>query len=225
MRFGGADFNNQIRSLVVKTKAEVVSVKKSPKVRGLTKKATAYQTNTVITCNGVAQDWVAILNRETIKGSSAIIDIFANDDEFIDSNVVWNKGVLTVDGKVWSQEDLIAWLDAKAQTYVIKREVAGIVRDELNHLEGVEFVEENDKLYAVETVQGFFGYSMMEVEVSTADENHGVSFLGLNEQQILSFAGEKVGVALANLAGKQLDNADLLIGDKEIPVFQAASKC
>ncbi|MCC0177805.1 hypothetical protein I4641_12535 [Waterburya agarophytonicola K14] len=220
VRFGGADFNNQIRSLIVKTKAEVVSVKKSPKVRGLTKKATAYQTNTLVVKDGVAQDWVAILNRETIKGSSAVIDIFANDDEFIDSNVVWDKGVLTVDGKVWTQEDLIAWLDAKASTYVIKREVAGIVRDELNHLEGVEFIEEEGKLYAVETVKGFFGYSMMEVEVSTADENHGVSYLGLNEQQILSFASEKVGVALANLAGKQLDNADLLIGDKEIPVFK-----
>ena len=217
---GGADFNHQIRSLVVKTKAEVVSVKKSPKVRGLTKKATAYQTNTVIAKDGVTQDWVAILNRETIKGSSAIVDIFANDDEFIDSDVVWNKGVLTVDGKVWNQEDLIAWLDAKASNYEIKREVTGIVRDELNHLEGVEFIEEKGKLYAVETVKGFFGYSMMEVEVSTADENHGVSYLGLNEQQILSFAGEKVGVALANLASKQLDNADLLIGDKEIPVFK-----
>ncbi len=81
---------------MVKTKAEVVSVKKSPKVRGLTKKATAYATNTVITCDGIAQDWVAILNRETIKGSSALIDIFANDDEFIDSNVVWNKGILAL---------------------------------------------------------------------------------------------------------------------------------
>ena len=168
VRFGGADFNNQIRSLVVKTKAEVISIKKSPKVRGLTKKATAYQTNTLVVKDGVAQDWVAILNRETIKGSSAIADIFANDDEFIDSDVVWDKGVLTVDGKVWTQEDLIAWLDAKAETYVVKREVAGIVRDELNHLEGVEFVEADDKLYAVETVKGFFGYSMMEVEVSTA---------------------------------------------------------
>ena len=128
VRFGGADFNNQIRSLVVKTKAEVVSIKKSPKVRGLTKKATAYQTNTLVVKDGVAQDWVAILNRETIKGSSAIADIFANDDEFIDSDVVWDKGVLTVDGKVWTQEDLIAWLDAKANTYIMRKLISPLLR-------------------------------------------------------------------------------------------------
>ena len=219
---GGADFDKQIRSLVVKVKGQVVSVKKSPKVRGLTKKATAYQTNTVITKDGEVQDWVAILNRELIKGSSAILDVIANDDEFINSRVIWNKGVLTIDGKVYSQDDLIAWLEAKCETYVIKRQISQIVADEIKDLglTGVDIVEEKGVLYAIETVDGFFGHSMMEVEVSTADENHGISHHGLNEQQILALAGKEISEGLDKVANEALKDADLLTGNKEVTVFK-----
>ena len=220
VKLGGHDFNGQIRSVVVETKATVISVKKSPKVRGLTKKATAFPTNTVITKDGVPQDWTAILNRETIKGSAAVLDIIANDDEFIESQVVWNKGVLTIDGKTWTQDELVEWLNNKAETYAIRRQIAKVVADELKDLKGIEIVEENGVLYVLETVRGFFGYSVFEVEVSTADENHGISYLGLNEQQILALAGKEVSEGLDKLAAKQLSNADLLIGSKEIPVFK-----
>ncbi|MEM8720404.1 MAG: hypothetical protein AAGE84_14050 [Cyanobacteria bacterium P01_G01_bin.39] len=217
---GGHDFNHQVRSVVVKVTGVVASVKKSPKVRGLTKKATAYPTGTVILKDGVESDWVAILNRECIKGSAALIDIFANDDDNRDKDVIWNKGVLTVDGNSVNSQDLVEWMNSKAEVYVIERQVSDFVEQELSHLSGVEFFTRNGKHYVREEVKGFYGYSMMEVEVSTADENHGISYLGLNEQQMIALAGEKVGVALASLAGKQLDNADLLIGNKEVPVFK-----
>ena len=218
---GGHDFNHKVRSLVVKVNGVVASVKKSPKVRGLTKKATAYPTGTRVLKDSVESDWVAILNRECIKGSAALIDIFANDDDNRDKDVIWNKGVLTVDGDVITSEDLVKWMESKTEVYVIERQVSDFVEQELSHLRGLEFFTRNGKQYVREEVKGFYGYSMMEVEVSTADENHGNSYLGLNEQQMIALAGEKVGVALANLAGKQLDNADLLIGsDKEIPVFK-----
>ncbi len=219
VRKGGHDFNYQVRSLVVEVTGVVASVKKSPKVRGLTKKATAYPTNTIILKDGVQEDWVAILNRECIKGSAALIDIFANDDDNRDKEIVWNKGVLTVDGNPINSKDLAEWMESKAEVYVIEREVADFVEQELSHLSGVEFFTRDGKHYVREEVRGFYGYSMMEVEVSTADENHGVSYLGLNEQQILSLAGDEIEKGLARLAGKELDNADLLIGDKEVVSF------
>jgi hypothetical protein len=99
VKLGAADFNHQIRSLVVEVKGVVNTVKKSPKVRSLTKKATAYQTHTIITdTDSVVQPWTAILNREAIKGSSAILDIYANAN--LDETFVWSKGVLTVNGEV-----------------------------------------------------------------------------------------------------------------------------
>ena len=57
---------------------------------------------------------------------------------------------------------------------------------------------------------GFFGESTCEIEVSTADENHGSSRLGTNEQYILSFAGESVSNKLLKESNKCLLNADLL---------------
>ena len=216
-------FSKAPRSLIVEVQGFSSVVKKSPKLRALTKKMTAFPTNTVIrNSDGVEVDWTMILNRECIKGSSAIIDIFAN--EFPNSTVVWNKGVLTIDDTEWTQKDLMKWFNDRLQSYTVERVVDASVITELGLNEYEQEVLGNNLVLVKEKVQGFFGESTCEVEVSTADENHGASKLGTNEQYILSFAGESVSNKLLKLSNKCLQNADLLSWNGVLPTVDALDK-
>lgn len=228
---GYNSFSNKPRTLEIEVKGYAAMLKASPKLRGLTKKMTAFQTNTVIRKDGTELDWTMLINREAIKGSSALVDIFANalsstsGEAHPNYKVVWNAGVLTVDGTVWTQENLIEWFKDECETYTIDRVVDATVASELESLKGFEAIaSENlgaNQVIIRETVLGFFGTSTMDIEVSTADENHGVSYLGVNEQQILSFAGKGVSDKLHRLSANNLANADLLAYQGDLPVINA----
>lgn len=219
---GASDFNGAVRSLSITAKCLITSVKASPKVRGLGKKATAFPTNTIIeNSEGKAQEWLAILNRNAIKTPMAILDVMANDDKFINKTFVYKGGKVLINGEEWTHEDISAWVINQLSTYSIKRPISNEVRDyiEEQNIQGYSFETIEGVLYMVEEVQGFFGNSVMEIEVSTADENHGISNLGLNEQAILAYASSRVNEGL-NLANKKaVKKADLLVGGQSIPNF------
>ena len=216
-------FSEAPRSIVVEVQGFSSVVKKSPKLRALTKKMTAFPTNTVIrNSDGQEVDWTMILNRECIKGSSATVDILAN--AMPNSTFVWDKGVLIIDDTEWTQKDLMKWFNDRLQSYTIERVVDASVITELGLNEYEQEVLGNNLVLVKEKVQGFFGESTCEVEVSTADENHGASKLGTNEQYILSFAGESVSNKLLKLSNKCLQNADLLSWNGVLPTVDALDK-
>ena len=216
-------FSEAPRSIVINVKGSTVTVKKSPKLRCLTKKMTALPTNTVIrNSDGNEMDWTMILNRECIKGSSAIVDVFANAHP--NSTVIWDKGVLTIDNTEWSQKDLMKWFNSRLQSFTVERVVDASVIKELGLNEYDQVVLGNNQVLIKEKVMGFFGESTCEIEVSTADENHGASQLGTNEQYILSFAGESVSNKLLKESNKCLINADLLSWKGVLPTLNVLQK-
>ena len=188
--------------------------KRSPKLRGNLKKGTAFPTNTVISKAGKSLDWTVLLSSETVKGQSGMAELIANHDNYVERDVVWNKGKLLVDGEVL---DVEATLHNLCDTYKITRSFAkdvwqhptfAPVLEKAKTLHAVKF--EGETLTITETVEGFFSWTNFSVEVSTADENAGFSALGSNEQHIVSWFNSSISNNLITASKRNLDKAQHL---------------
>ena len=198
--------------------------KRSPKLRGNLKKGTAFPTNTSISRNGKSVDWTVLLSGETVKGQSGMAELIANHDDYVESNVVWNKGKLLVDGEAI---DVQATLDNLCETYTITRSFAkdvwqhptfAPVLEKARKLNTVEFCE-GDILTITEKVKGFFSWTNFSVEVSTADENAGYSSLGSNEQHIVSWFNQTISDNLVKASQRNLEKAKHLnVSDTDVEV-------
>ena len=211
VRLGAADHGDTIRSLNVNIRALNETSRSSVKGRNNGLKFTTVQTETVIKLNGVEQDWNAILDPNCIKTSAAILNILAN--MFPERTFKWEKGVITMDGVAQSQEELKDLLRPSIKEYVIERPIKGLrAYYEQQGIKGFTYRDD----YVIEKVEGFFGTPVMEIEVSTADENHGVSNLGVNEQVMLSNLSSHVSEKLSLVAEEKLNT---VLIDSEIPIF------
>ena len=166
--------------------------KQSPKLRGNTKKGTAYPTNTRIVD---MDNWVTLLTGETVKASKGMLELVANHPKIAGKGVdlVWDAGVLTMGDTVFTPESLETFIkDELCQSVTIIHEVS---KDELDRDEKLKALINDtpnmtwdaDKELVTETnVLAFESYASYQVELSSADENAGAATLGVNEQYSLS---------------------------------------
>ncbi len=224
---GSRTFNDKVRTVKVKLTGFAQMVKKNPKLRSMTKKLTALsKPGTIVSVvkDGGAErfdNWEIILNPECIKGSAALLEVFANDH--IGHVVEWRAGVLTLDGFVVTQADLKAWVESKKQEFIIEQEVsAAFVEEYKDFSSDFEFIQKGASWLLRERCFGLVGFANFQVEVSTADENYGVSKLGVAEQYILADADERIDAKLSALCANELKDADLL-GGTPTKVFKLAS--
>ena len=160
---------------------------------------------------GKSLDWTVLLSSETVKGQSGMAELIANHDNYVETDVVWNKGKLTVDGEAI---DVKATLETLCNTYQVTRSFA---KDVWQHPTFAPVLEKSKKLHTVkfegktltitETVRGFFSWTNFSVEVSTADENAGYSALGSNEQHIVSWFNGSISNNLITASSANLAKA------------------
>ena len=224
VRLSGTTFAGSASTVSVSIKGYArMENKCSPKMRGNLKKGTCFPTDTVIkqaSAPGTAVDWTVLLSPETVKGSSGMAELLANHDEFIDREVVWNKGKLLVDGAAIDVEKAIEGL---CDTYTIERKFSADVFEhksfkpvlaQIDASSNCSYVTEGNVVVVTETVKGFFSYTNFSVEVSTADENAGYSSLGTNEQHIAALFNDRISNNLMLSSQVNLGKAKYLATDE-----------
>ena len=205
--------------------------KRSPKLRGNTKKGTAYPTNTqIIRKDGTAMNWTTLLTGETLKACKGMLELVAHSPKMSDLgydasvDLVWDAGTLAMGDTVLTPQSLLALIkDELCDRVTIIHEVS---KDELDSDDKLKAlisdstrftVKEAGDLYLVteHNVLAFESYATYQVELSCADENSGAATLGVNEQYNLAPFHQSLSAKLDKLSKAEVARTKFMNADFE----------
>lgn len=218
-------------NISVKATAHMVD-KKSPKLRGNTKKGSAFPTNTsIVRKDGTTVDWTTLLTPETVKASKGLLELVANHSDIWTllgveegSDLLWDAGSLSIGGHAFTPESLEQFVrEQLCEVVTITHQVS---QDELDlNPEVVEALEGNPNFTVSKpseagiatiterNVLAFSSFANYQVELSCADENSGAATLGVNEQIALSSYAQSLSDRLNKLSKQNTSRVQYMNAD------------